>query len=88
VDFFDLFGNRKRRQAYKEQMSALQDLLGTRNDIVVAKTYLKEFRAETGPEAEQVLEFIRGWYARDATAADKAISKAIKKFKRMEPFWI
>ena len=38
VDFFsDLFGSGKRRQAYKKQMSALQDLLGIRNDIVVRK---------------------------------------------------
>ena len=88
VDFFDLFGNGKRRQAYKKRMSALQDLLGMRNDIVVAKTYLKELREETGPEAERIFEFIRGWYARDATAADKAISKSLKKFKHTEPFWI
>ena len=88
VDFFDFPGNRRERQAYKTRMSALQDLLGMRNDIVAAKTYLKELQEETGPEAEQVLEFIRGWYARDAAAADKQISKAIKKFKRMEPFWI
>ncbi len=87
VDFFDLFGNGKPRQAYKKRMSALQDLLGFRNDIVVAKTYLKELRTETGPEGEQILDFIRGWYARDAAAADREISKAIKKFKRMEPFW-
>ena len=87
VDLFDLFGSGKRRQAYKKRMSALQDLLGMRNDIVVAKTYLKELRADTGPEAEQILEFIRGWFARDAAAADGEISKAIKKFKMMEPFW-
>jgi triphosphatase len=87
VDFFDLFGKGKRRKAYKKRMSALQDLLGMRNDIVVAKTYLKELMVETGPEAQQVLEFIRGWYARDANSADGEISKAIKKFKRMEPFW-
>jgi triphosphatase len=87
VDFFDLFGNGKRRQAYKKRMSALQDLLGMRNDIVVAKTYLKALREETGPEAERALEFIRGWFACDAAAADSEISKAIKKFKRMEPFW-
>jgi hypothetical protein len=34
------------RQAYKRRMSALQDL-SVRNDIVVAKTYLKSFE-ETG----------------------------------------
>lgn len=87
VDFFDFPGNRRGRQAYNRRMSALQDLLGMRNDIVVAKTYLKELREETGSEAERVLEFIRGWYASDAAAADKAIGKALKKFKRMEPFW-
>ncbi len=67
-------------------MSALQDLLGVRNDIVVARIYLKELREETGPEAERILEFIRGWYAREAAAADRAISKSWKKFKRTEPF--
>jgi inorganic triphosphatase YgiF len=87
VDFFDLFSNRRRRQAYKKRMSDLQDLLGTRNDIVVAKTYLKELREETGPEEDRILEFIRDWYARDATVADRAISKSLKKFKRTEVFW-
>jgi triphosphatase len=87
MDFFDFLGNNRGRQAYKKRMSALQDLLGVRNDIVVAKTYLKELREETGPAGEQILEFIRGWYARDAAAADREISKAIKKFRRMEPFW-
>jgi CHAD domain-containing protein len=87
VDFFDLFGNRRGRQAYKKRMSALQDLLGIRNDIVVAMTYLEELRKETGPEADRILEFIRGWYARDASAADRAISKSLKKFKRVELFW-
>ena len=87
VDFFDLFGKGKRRQAYKKRMSALQDLLGMRNDIVVAKTYLQALREEAGPEADQALEFIRGWFARDAITADREISKAIKKFKKMEPFW-
>lgn len=88
VDFFDLLGNSREREAYKKRMSALQDLLGVRNDIVVAKTYLEELRAETGPEAERASEFIRGWYAGDAAAADKAIGNSLKKFKRMEPFWI
>jgi triphosphatase len=87
VDFFDLFGNGKQKHAYKKRMSALQDLLGMRNDIVVAKTYLNELREETGPEADQILEFIRGWFARDAASADREISKTIKKFKMMEPFW-
>lgn len=87
LDFFDFLGKPRRRQAYKKRMSALQDLLGVRNDIVVAKTYLEELQVETGPEGERVLEFVRGWYAGDAAAADKAIGKSLKKFKRMEPFW-
>ena len=88
VDFFaDLFGKRKRRQAYKKKMSALQELLGIRNDIVGASTYLKELRKEIDPEAERILSFIQGWYAREAAVADKAISKSWKKFKRAEPFF-
>lgn len=88
VDFFaDLLGSRKRRQAYKRKMSTLQDLLGVRNDIVGAKTYLEELREEVGPEAERILEFILGWQAREAAAAAKASSKSWKKFKRTEVFW-
>lgn len=88
VDFFDLFGNGKRRQAYKKRMSALQDLLGVRNDTVVANAYLKELSEEAGPEAEQILQFIRDWYARDTTKADRKLRRSLKKFKRTEPFWI
>jgi triphosphatase len=88
VDFFaDLFGNRKRRRAYKKKMSALQELLGIRNDIAGAKTYLKELRKNIDPEAERILSFIQGWYAREAAVADKAISKSRKKFKRADPFF-
>lgn len=88
VDFFsDLFGNAKRRRAYKKKLSALQDLLGTRNDIVGANKFLKEIRAEIEPNAERIVEFIRGWYAQEAAAADKAIGKSWKKFKQTEIFW-
>ncbi len=87
VFFADLRGSRKRRQSYKKKMSALQDLLGVRNDIVGARTYLEELREEVGPEAEKIVEFILGWQAREAAAADKAISKSWKKFMRAEIFW-
>ena len=74
VDFFTaLLGKAKRRRAYKKKMSALQDLLGIRNDIVGANTYLKELRAEIDPNAERVIEFILGWYALKAALTDKAI---------------
>ena len=88
VDFFaGSFGKSRRRRAYEKRMSALQDLLGLRNDIVVARVYLKELRDETGPEAERILEFIRGWYAREAEVADRSIGTSWKKFKRTEVFW-
>jgi inorganic triphosphatase YgiF len=88
VDFFaDLFGKRKRRRAYKKKMSALQELLGIRNDIVGARAYLKELRKEIDPEADRILSFIQGWYALEAVVADKAISKSWKKFKRADVFF-
>ncbi len=88
TDFFgDLFANRKRRQAYTKDVSALQNLLGVRNDIVVARPYVERLRGEAGPEGERALEFILGWYAREAAIADKAIGKSWKKFKRAEVFW-
>lgn len=88
VDFFGgLSASRRRRRAYTKKLSALQNLLGIRNDIVVAGTYLKELREEAGPEAEQTFGFILGWQAREAAIADKAIGKSWKKFKRADIFW-
>jgi CHAD domain-containing protein len=88
VDFFaGLFGSAKSRRAYAKRLADLQDLLGLRNDIVVARVYLKELRDEMGPEADRILEFIRGWYAREAEGADKAIGKSWKKFQREDIFW-
>lgn len=85
--FGDLFGKDKQRQAFRKRMSALQEHLGLRNDIVVARIYLKELRDEMGPEADRMMEFIRGWHAREAEGADKAIGKSWKKFKREKIFW-
>jgi inorganic triphosphatase YgiF len=88
VEFFgELHGNHKRRRVYKKKMSALQDLLGIRNDIVVARSYVEQFREEVSPEAECVLDFILGWNAREAAIIDKAIDKSWKKFKRADIFW-
>ena len=88
TDFFgDLFANRNRRRAYTKRVSALQNLLGNRNDIVVARRYVEQLRGEAGPEGERALEFILGWYAREATVVDKAISKSWKQFKQAEIFW-
>jgi hypothetical protein len=41
----------------------------------------------TASEADRILEFIRGWYAREAEGADKAIGKSWKKFQREDIFW-
>ena len=88
VDFFGaLFGRPRRRQAYIKKLSALQDLLGNRNDIVVARAYVEQLRSETGAEMERVLGFVLGWYAREAAVADEAIGKSRKKFKRADIFW-
>jgi triphosphatase len=88
VEFFgDLFGKDKRRRAFRKRMSALQDHLGLRNDIVIARIYLKELSDEMGLEAERMMEFIRGWHAREVCGVDRAISKSWKKFKREKIFW-
>ncbi|MGB9144162.1 MAG: CYTH and CHAD domain-containing protein [Aestuariivirga sp.] len=82
-----LFVRSRRRRTYLKKMSALQDLLGNRNDIVVAMSYVEQLRLETGPEMERVLGFVLGWYAREAAVADEAIGKSWKKFKRADIFW-
>ncbi len=88
MDFFgDLLANRKRQRAYTKKLSALQNLLGVRNDIVVAGPYVEQLRGEAGSEVERALEFILGWYAREAEITDKAIGKSWKEFKHADTFW-
>ena len=88
VEFFgDRFAHSRRRLGYMKKLSALQDLLGNRNDIVVARSHVEQLRSEAGPETERALGFVLGWYAREAAMADEAIGKAWKKFKRADIFW-
>ncbi len=88
VEFFgDRFAHSRRRLGYMKKLSALQDLLGNRNDIVVARSHVEQLRLEAGPEMAPALAFVLGWYAREAADADAAIGKAWKKFKRAEIFW-
>ena len=82
-----LFVGRERRRTYIKKLSALQGHLGIRNDIVVIRTYSEELRGEAGPEAERILDFIMGWYAREASIVDEAVGKSWKKFKRADNFW-
>ena len=77
VDFFDgLFGSAKSRRAYAKRMAALQDLLGLRNDIVVARIILERASGGDGPGGGPDPGIHPGLVCPRCPSADKAISKS------------
>lgn len=78
-----VFGRRAARKEYAGVVSGLQELLGMHNDEVTARRLLADPRIRDAPAAD----FLLGWYARGATAADKRLGKSWKKFRRADLFW-
>ena len=66
-------------------VSTLQNLLGTHNDAVTAKQFLKELA--TTSDAATASGFILGWQARGTSLADAELTATWKKFKQAKPFW-
>ncbi len=78
-----LFGRRRARKAYAGTVSGLQELLGIHNDEVTARRLLADPVLCDRPATD----FLLGWYARGAPAADKSLGKSWKKFTRAGVFW-
>jgi triphosphatase len=88
AEFFGcLFDRPRKMRSYIARISKLQDILGSQNDDVMAKHFLDKLSKTSDTGTEKATGFVLGWYARDASAADKSLSGAWKKFKRAHPFW-
>lgn len=86
AEFFrGLFGHPRGTKVYLGMVSTLQNLLGTHNDAVTAKQFLKELA--TTSDAATASGFILGWQARGTSLADAELTATWKKFKRAKPFW-
>jgi triphosphatase len=87
AEFFgSLFDRPRKLRSYIDRVSALQDMLGSQNDAVMAKHFLEKLSETSGGDTDRATGFALGWYARGASPAHKNLSGAWKKFKRARHF--
>jgi inorganic triphosphatase YgiF len=72
-----------------KRLSALQDDLGTLNDVAMLDALLSELpgsAADDGVTA-RAPALIQGWYGRVRTETEAEIGKKLGRFGKMKPFW-
>lgn len=82
-----LFGKEEKAQAYSGKVSDLQEIPGSQNDVVAAKSIIASLSSDIGPEFQAILGFVLGWHAHDAFAKEKLLMKAWKNVRNSEGFW-
>ena len=88
AEFFgSLFDRPQKMRSYIDRASNLQDILGAKNDAVMARHFLAKLSETSDGGTDRATGFVLGWYAREASAADKRLSGSWKKFKRARDFW-
>lgn len=88
AEFFGtLFDRRRQQRDFLGGVAALQDLLGTHNDVVSTSKLLDQLPTAKDPAATRVSGYLLGWYARGIPIADRQLSQVWKKFKAMDLFW-
>jgi inorganic triphosphatase YgiF len=88
VEFFGSLFNRPRKvTSYVGHVTKLQDLIGTQNDVVMAREFLDKLSSTTGVGLEKASGFILGWYASKVSAAEESLCSSWKKFKQTDAFW-
>ena len=88
AEFFgSLFDRPRKVESYVGHVTKLQDLIGTRNDVVMARKFLDKLSSTAGVGPEKASGFILGWYASKISAAEKSLCGSWKKFKRADAFW-
>ena len=88
AEFFGtLFDHRRQQRDFLASVAALQDLLGTHNDVVSTSKLLDQLPTANDPAAARVSGYLAGWYARGIPIADRKLAQVWKKFKAMKLFW-
>ncbi len=86
AEFFGrLFGRPKQYRTYLSAVSAMQDILGTHNDVVAARIFLDALAPHPG--RERAVGYLLGWYDRQMALSDRKTSKSWKAFLKAPRFW-
>ena len=85
AEFFgELFEPRQRVRAFNHAAAALQDVLGTLNDMTTAEDLAGRLCGDS-PEAAKALGIVLGWTAHAARGEPRAIAAAWKEFRDTKP---
>jgi triphosphatase len=88
AEFFgSLFDRPRNVKSYIERVAEIQELLGTQNDVIMARQFLDRLSSMAGTGSEKASGFILGWQVREASIADESLYSSWKKFKRTDAFW-
>jgi CHAD domain-containing protein len=86
VEFFASLYRPKRVRKYITALTALQDELGSRNDISVAEGLLQQLESQQ-PEVAGDISYVRGYLAAQLQGNDSRLRKTWKKFRKTKmPF--
>jgi len=86
----DLFP-KKRGRRFARELERLQELLGSLNDVRVARRLARSLCEGGGEVSRAGLELgasvVDGWTAHQAARAEQKLAKSWKRFTKIEPFW-
>ncbi len=88
-EFFESLFSRKPARDYLRLLAAIQDGLGEENDRATAARFLNELeKADSAREAARAVWFLRGWSAAAAHLGESKTTEAMRRLKKLEPFWL
>jgi inorganic triphosphatase YgiF len=77
----------KKARRYLKRASALQDRLGTANDVATAERLVQELGADGDATLAQAAGKLLGWHRRGLADADDGIRREWRHFRAAQPFW-
>lgn len=77
----------KKARPFAKAISALQDFLGTHNDVVTARRLIDGLGMEPNSDESCAACFVLGWFARGVPSAEGELHRTWRTFKRARRGW-
>jgi inorganic triphosphatase YgiF len=88
AEFFSGLFAARRAETYIGALQELQDILGAINDMATTSRLLDEIRAATADAGvHEAAGIVAGWGAQKAAHCRGELARALRQFRRHEPFW-
>lgn len=85
--FANLFGEPSGVRPYTRAVAELQDALGSFNDMHMTLDLARRLDTGDNAQAARAVGVMIGWYGHGGLAGNGDLRAALKKFRRVRPFW-